>query len=359
MRTKLMLGAIAGPLAFLLLLLLAWPNPALSDSGKGDVVDEVDADFIRGQLEPADMRVFVISDLNGSYGSIEYHRPVRRAVQLLLALEPDLVISTGDMVAGQRRPPLKGPRIKKMWQRFHQEVTHPLMAMEIPFAVTPGNHDASFYKTFHMERAIYKDEWLRRAPDVHYIDRSGYPFNYAFSMGDALFISLDVTGVGKLPDRQKRWLRHILERHAPHYRHRIVFSHVPMWPFAHGRETEVTMDFALENILQSNRVDLYLSGHHHAYYPGFKDGIRYISQACLGGGPRPVIGTKQRSKRAITVIGLNHDGSISVQAIKGPDYIHLLSVTKLPPKIQFEGGELTRLDLVMRSGRLKNKKKRP
>ena len=52
------------------------------------------------------LRVAVISDLNGSYGSTAYAKEVARAVERIIDLRPDLVISTGDMVAGQRRPHL-------------------------------------------------------------------------------------------------------------------------------------------------------------------------------------------------------------------------------------------------------------
>ena len=48
------------------------------------------------------LRVAVISDINGRYGATAYHPRVAVAMQRIIALEPDLVISTGDMVAGQR-----------------------------------------------------------------------------------------------------------------------------------------------------------------------------------------------------------------------------------------------------------------
>jgi predicted MPP superfamily phosphohydrolase len=51
------------------------------------------------------LRVVVISDLNGSYGSTDYASAVTGAVRRIVALAPDLVIITGDMVAGQRRDP--------------------------------------------------------------------------------------------------------------------------------------------------------------------------------------------------------------------------------------------------------------
>ncbi len=51
-------------------------------------------------------RVVVLSDFNGRYGNTDYLESVDAAVQRTIALRPELVISTGDMVAGQRLQPL-------------------------------------------------------------------------------------------------------------------------------------------------------------------------------------------------------------------------------------------------------------
>ena len=49
--------------------------------------------------------VVVVSDLNESYGSTRYSPEVDDAVRQTIELAPVLVISTGDMVAGQRLSP--------------------------------------------------------------------------------------------------------------------------------------------------------------------------------------------------------------------------------------------------------------
>ena len=59
-------------------------------------------------------------------------------------LRPDLVLVTGDMVAGQRA----GLDYGAMWAGWHRAVTDPLRAAGIPMAVTPGNHDASGYAQY-------------------------------------------------------------------------------------------------------------------------------------------------------------------------------------------------------------------
>jgi 3',5'-cyclic AMP phosphodiesterase CpdA len=289
--------------------------------------------------------VAVISDLNGSYGSTRYEASVDAAVGRIRELRPDLVISTGDMVAGQRKPHLSEGEVTAMWQSFHSHVSEPLRAAGIPLAVTPGNHDGSAYGGFESERRIYAEQWGARKPDLRFVDDSHYPFYYAFAAGDALFISLDATTLGHLPSEQMDWLRALLERHGREYTQRVAFSHVPLWPFTQGREREFIGDPSLEQLLREADVGLYLSGHHHAFYPGHKDGIHLVSQSCLGAGPRRLIGSGARSPRAITLIEI--DGSkLRLAALQEPDFTRPIDWRSLPARIHSQAADLIRADLI-------------
>jgi 3',5'-cyclic AMP phosphodiesterase CpdA len=293
-------------------------------------------------------RVVVLSDLNESYGSVQYSPHVDAAVERTVALRPDLVISTGDMVAGQRlRPPLSRSEVEAMWAAFHARVSDPLAKAGLPFAVTPGNHDASSGERFRVERDIYREQWLPRKPAVEFLDGSRYPFHYAFRVGDVLFVSLDATHVGHLSQTEKRWLQALLERDGPRFRQRVVFSHVPLWPFAAGREADFLGDRELEAILQSGKVDLVLSGHHHAYYPGFKDGLRYVSQSCQGAAPRPLIGTRDAQGRSITVVDFDVDGGVRVEAYGGHDFARRIARSALPDRIESKHAIIVRDDLAV------------
>ena len=292
------------------------------------------------------VRVVVISDLNESYGSVRYSGHVTQAVARIIELQPALVINTGDMVAGQRlQPSLTRNEIESMWDAFHHSVTGPLTNSGIPMAVTPGNHDASSGARFRLEREIFRQQWNARRPAVEFVDGADYPFSYAFSVGPVLFVSLDATFVGPLSGRERNWLRAVLRRHGPHFTHRIVFSHVPLWPVAVGRERDFLGDEKLEDVLREGRVDLYLSGHHHAYYPGAKDGVRYVSQACLGAAPRALIGTTAHSERAITVLDIPREGPIAVEAYRAPDYSVRIRRQELPSQVSTRHATLIRDDL--------------
>jgi 3',5'-cyclic AMP phosphodiesterase CpdA len=291
-------------------------------------------------------RVVVLSDFNENYGSTRYSTHVDDAVGRAVALKPDLVISTGDMVAGQRlAPPLDQSEMEAMWRSFHARVSDPLAKAGLPFAVTPGNHDASSGERFRLERTIYREQWLPRRPAVAFIDGQNYPFYYAFRVGDVLFASLDATHVGHLSRSEKAWLNDLLGEAGPRFKYRVVFSHVPLWPFATGRERDFLGDRELEAILQRGRVDLHLSGHHHAYYPGYKDGVRFVSQGCLGAAPRPLLGDRALPPRSITVIDFDAAGAIRVEAYHGAGFTAPIARSGLPPRIESRWATIVRDDL--------------
>ena len=302
--------------------------------------------FVPAIVGAADaLRVAVISDLNGSYGTTDYEASVDNAVTRIIELKPDLVISTGDMVAGQRRPHLTKQEVERMWTAFHQHVSDRLAAAGIPLAVTPGNHDGSAYEGFEQERAIYSEQWQPRKPKLHFLDEGNYPFFYAFESGDTLFVSLDATKVGHLPDTQMTWLRGVLARHGPTHRHRVVFSHVPLWPFAQGRESEFIGDPHLESLIRDADIDLYLSGHHHAFYPGAKDGTAFVSQSCLGAGPRRLIGEKSKSPQSFTLLEIA-ETRIGVAAYPAPRFDAEIDWPTLPDRLRSAAATFDRADLV-------------
>lgn len=176
------------------------------------------------------------------------------------------------------------------------------------------------------------------------IDGEGYPLRYAFGFDNTLFISLDVTRSGALSDEQMAWLDTLLQQQGSQYRYRVLFSHLPMWAFAVGREHDIIADPALEALLKRHAIDLYLSGHHHAYFPGFKDGIAYVGQACLGGGARRLIGSKHRAARSFTWLDLGPDQA-SVSAYMAPEFNTAVNLHKLPGSLNYRGATLLRLDL--------------
>lgn len=288
----------------------------------------------------ASTKVVVISDLNGSYGSKTYHPAIKKSIEQISKLSPNLVISTGDMVAGQQA----GLDYQGMWASFHNTVTNPLTELAIPLAVTPGNHDGSGATAFKGERAEFIHQWKNHTPKLNFIDQSNYPVYYAFSVNDILFISLDATLIGKLPSTQKTWLKNILAENKT-FSKKVLFGHLPIYPVAQSRETEFLNDPELVQMMKDSKIDLFLSGHHHAYYPGVYQGIRQISQGCLGSGARKIINDTTVSSRSITVIDFKDDGNISVDAYSGENLDQLIERESLPEKIERLDEALWRDDL--------------
>lgn len=302
--------------------------------------------LIAGGASAGTVTIAVISDMNGRYGSTRYSPDVSAAIERIIEIEPDVVLSTGDMVAGQRlSPKLTDDELATMWRSFHATVTAPLRAAGLPVAATPGNHDASAYDGFSRERERYRTEWATLSPGLKMVDRGNFPFHFAFSVSDVLFVSLDATVVGALPEAQMNWLEGLLARTEGKYRARIAFSHLPLWPFAIQRETEIIGDPALAELFRRSGVQMHLSGHHHAYYPGASNGMLLIGQACLGGGARRLIGTAEAGPRSFTIIEIGDDGAIDVYALQAPDFTRRIDPTTLPERIVSHAATITRMDL--------------
>ena len=292
------------------------------------------------------LRIAVISDLNGSYGSTEYGPEVAAAIARIVAMAPDLVICTGDMVAGQQgSPKLTEPQLLAMWAAFHAIVTDPLKAAGIPLLVTPGNHDASAYPGFELERQVYDRTWTERAPEVEIIDGERYPFRYAVSFQGVLLVGLDITTSGVQPVEETEWTAQLLREEAPRHRATIVFGHLPIWAVSTGRESDVIGDPAFQELVLARGASAYLSGHHHAYFPSRTGGLLQISQACLGNGPRKYLGTDLTATKAFGMLDIASSGQIDEQALAAPDFESPIALETLPEVLPSDRGRVQRRDL--------------
>lgn len=283
-----------------------------------------DHDLAPPAPEPA-IDVVVISDLNSSYGSTEYRDSVHVAVDAIIARQPDVVLVTGDMVAGQR----SGLDYRGMWRGFHAAVSDPLAAAGIPIAVTPGNHDASELPRFARERRIFEEEWLARRPEVRFLDDEHYPLRYAFAMGPALFVSLDATYIGPLPEEQMAWLDRVLSEWEA-YPVKVVFGHMPLYPFSGIKRDEVIGDPELEAMLVGHGVTAMISGHHHAWYPGRRDTLRLVGMPCLGSGVRSLIGQSEPSPTGFASFRVTPRGFVELDAWTGAEMDERIDRATLP-----------------------------
>jgi predicted phosphodiesterase len=297
--------------------------------------------------ERAALRVVVIADINSSYGTVGYSPQVHTAIERIVGLEPDLVIGAGDLIAGQQRAPhLDRERLQAMWAAFDREVLAPLATAGIPFLPVPGNHDASAAPGFELERRIFEAFWRRHRPAVGFLSDEGYPFRYSVAASGVQVVVLDATTVGPLAPAQRDWVSGVLDP-SQRYRARIVAAHLPLVAFSHGREREVLGDVELEKLLRERHVDLVLSGHHHAFFPGFRAGLRQVSLGCLGSGPRRLLGQVERSPRSFTLLEMSAGGEIAVHALIEPRFTDGIERGALPPALQHGGVRILRDDLAV------------
>jgi 3',5'-cyclic AMP phosphodiesterase CpdA len=288
----------------------------------------------------APLVVAVISDLNSRYGSTTYTSAVHGATRALVdRIHPDLVLITGDMVAGQKG----GLDHPAMWRAFHGAVTEPLVAAGVAVAPAPGNHDAA--PGFANERAEYIAQWTdeHRVPPVDFIDRSAYPLHYSFSLRGVFFAAIDATAVGPLSATQRDWLDTQLAQTDSDVK--IVFGHLPNHPFAKQREVEILDDPKLEDIMRRHEVDAYVSGHHHAYYPGAVGRVRHVAMPCLGSGARRLLGHTKASPPALVVLQIDAERVVSVEALPAPAFETPVPRGTLPRKITRGRHDVLRDDL--------------
>ncbi len=264
-----------------------------------------------------DVRLAVISDLNAAYGSTDYDPEVDKAIALLPFWQPDIVVCSGDMVAGQDLS-LSPDQIKAMWTAFDEHVAAPLRAANLPYGFTLGNHDASSAlgvnnkHLFKQERDLAAAYWNEPGhdPGVEFVDRHEFPFYYSFKYGDIFFLAWDGSS-SHIPDDKLAWVEKALASEAAQSaKLRILLGHLPLYSVAVGRnQPGDVMDDAdkLRDLLERYNVHTYISGHHHAYYPGKQGKLQLLHMGIIGSGPRPLIDSQLPPWKAMTVIDVDFD----------------------------------------------------
>lgn len=301
--------------------------------------------FLQAGIATAEAaRLAVISDINGRYGSADYHPRLDAAIARIIELEPDLVISTGDMVAGQRpSPKLTRAELDNMWQSFHRRVRTPLESAGIPVLMTPGNHDASGYPGYELEREAYINYHRRHPSSLAPLPGGQFPFYFAIAHGELLLVSLDATRSGPLDQAQRNWLSNLLQQYGDS--RGILFGHLPLQPVARGREQDIVTDPQLEALLTQHNVSAYLSGHHHAWYPGQRLETAMLSIGNLGGNQRALIDTNQKTGFSFALLEIDDGKLRSISAYAAPGFRQTVDNTLLPEHLGTGPAQLQRLDL--------------
>lgn len=305
------------------------------------------------------LRAVVFGDFNGPYGSTTYGAPVARVITRITDVwRPDIVLSAGDMVAGQKAD-LPDVRFAEMWQAFDAAVARPLRTAGIPYGFTLGNHDASAAKdaqgafAFQRERDAAAAYWQApvHRPRLDYIDGRHFPFFYSFALGGIVFTIVDAsTHVIQEPQWVLAALGGARARAAGM---RIVLGHLPLYGISEGRSKsgEVIEQGGLwRETFEAHRVDLYISGHHAAYYPAHQGRLRLLHSGG-GAGARKYVGHPEIPARStVTLMQIDpHTRGVTLETYDA-ETGRPVEMHGLPACIDGYNGPVYRMDLPQRDG---------
>lgn len=260
----------------------------------------------------------ILADFNGRYGSTSYDPLVHEAVRVMIEdWQVNLVLMPGDVIAGQSHK-LADTSFEAMWQGFDEAIATPLREVGIPYVFSVGNHDGSSQRSsnnfsYSRERDATKSYWSQNFSPLNYIDTQNYPFQYSVLFKDLFIISLDASS-NRLLDSTEDWLiEQLNSTQAQQASQRIVLGHLPLYGVAQSKTKagEVLANAKrLAMLFQENNVDIYVSGHHAAYYPATTDSLNLIHAGGIMG--RKLLGSEETAKHTIIKLEIDVDGTTRI-----------------------------------------------
>jgi len=303
-----------------------------------------------------DVRFLVISDLNSAYGSTEYDEEVHLAIKMIPFWQPDLILCSGDMIAGQQ-PSLTQAQIRAMWKAFDAQIAQPIRDLNIPFGFTIGNHDASSAIApnnkflFQQERDLAVEYWRNPTHNtgVKYLDRTEFPFYYTFEQDNIFFLAWDGSS-SRIPADKLAWVeKSIASKKAQQAKMRIIIGHLPLYAVSEGRDYpgEVLNNAdELRQLLEKYNVHTYVSGHHHAYYPAHKGELQLLHTGALGSGQRPYFDHNLPPRKTITVVDIDfNDPNFTTYTTYDMQDFSLIKYEQLPRLLMGHNGMILRRDI--------------
>ena len=302
-----------------------------------------------------DIRVAIISDLNSEYGSTSYRPEVIQGITLLPDWQPDIVICAGDMVAGQSLS-LSASEVEAMWSGFDEKILSPIRSANLPFAITVGNHDASNYKNENGEFVYILDRqettkfWEGRVSDTDltFIEASSFPYHYSFKQNDIFYLIWDASSAN-IPAEQIDWAdRALASLEAQTAKRRIVMGHLPLYAVSQRRDRPgeyLNQADELRQLLERHNVHTYISGHHHAYFPGKAGSLETLHCGALGSGPKSLLTTNTAAFQTLTIMDIFLETTNTIYTTYNMNTMEVVNLETLPRQIVGPNGRELRRDI--------------
>jgi predicted phosphodiesterase len=206
-----------------------------------------------------DFNFAIISDNSGG------RRPgvFEDAIQKLNQLNPDFVLSVGDLIETQDFKVDSTKFDDKLIEERWKEINNITKELKVPFFYVAGNNDI---RNSRME--------------THWIRQFGSPY-YHFEHKNALFViinSEDPPGneYGEIGEDQMSWLKTTLQENAS-VRWTFIFLHRPMWLYDNNKDWQKIEELTM------NRSLTVFAGHHHTYSKVTVNDHDYYGLATTGG----------------------------------------------------------------------------
>jgi hypothetical protein len=232
------------------------------------------------RIDTDQFRFAVISDRTGGHRADVF----ARAVEQLNLLQPEFVMSVGDLIEGYTADKA---RMAAEWREFQNYVRR----LEMPFFYVPGNHDISNLKM--------ADAWK---------DRFGRPY-YEFTYKGCLFValnseSLPIKRYARIGPEQIKWLGRVLADNKD-VRWTFVFLHKPMWVTPDSGDN----GFEQAEKLLAGRNYTVFCGHVHRYQKFTRQGMNYYMLSTTGGSSR-MRGVEYGEFDHVTTVTVKKDGPV-------------------------------------------------
>lgn len=212
---------------------------------------------LRLNNDPAEFQFAIVSDRTGGHRA----RIFSMAVEQLNLLQPEFVVSVGDLIEGYKEDQKK---LASEWREFQGYIAR----LQMPFFYVPGNHDMANL----VEDKLWTEKFGRRY--YHFVYR-----NVLFLM----LCSEDPPNEkeGHISTDQLAYIKTALDE-AKEARWTFVFLHRPVWT---GVDLVKSQWPEVEKLL-GDRPYTVFAGHIHRYQRFMRNGRRYYQLATTGGASK-------------------------------------------------------------------------